>query len=143
MAKPIPGKISSLEVSKDGTQWSKVGGRTDLTLNLTKGAIDASHMDEDGWSNYLPGRRDWSIDGTVRYMEDDEGQKIIIDNYFADEEEIHVRFRLEQGDGKFEFIGKAFATDVSAAPADESPTDMTISLQGNGALEKTQQSATP
>lgn len=139
MSKPIAGKISSLEVSTDGTQWVKVRGRTDMTLNLTKGAIDASHMDEEGWSNYLDGRREWSIDGTLRYIEDDPGQTIIVDNYFADAEEIHVRFRMAQGVGKKEWTGKAVATDVSVTAADEAPSDMTLALQGNGPLTPAEQ----
>lgn len=139
---PIKGSVSSLEVSTDGTVWTPVLGRVDMTLTLTRGTIDASHMDGDGWSNYLAGRRDWSIDGTVRYDEEDEGQKALIDNYFDETDgEIHVRFRLETGAGKREYVGRGFVTDVSPAPADEAPTDMTFTIQGNGPLQRATQNA--
>lgn len=141
MAGEIKGSVSSLEVSTDGgTTWEKVLGRVDMNLSLTKGSVDASHMDGDGWSNYLPGRRDWSVDGTVRYIEEDEGQKALIDNYFDESDgELDIRFRLNQGVGKVEFTGKAFTADVSPSPADEAPTDMSFTLQGNGPLTKEDQ----
>lgn len=140
---PIPGKISSLAVSTDGgTTFTPVLGRVDMTLNVNRGEIDASHMDGGSWANYVMGRRDWTIDGTLRYIEEDEGQAALIDQAFADEAseaEIDVQFRLQEGDGLNEFTGKAFVTALSPAPSDEAPTDMSFTLRGNGPLAKSAQ----
>lgn len=133
----VAGKLSSLEVSKDGNAFVPVFGRTDMSLSLSRGDIDASHMDDDGWAEYLPGRRDWTISGTLRYVEEDEGQKILVDNYFstfAEGEFITVRFTLKPNGRKFE--GRAYVNQLEPAPADESPTDMTITLRGTGPLSK-------
>lgn len=134
----VPGKVSSLAVSTDGgLTWKMVGGRVDMTLNLAKAEIDASHMDGGGWANYLHGRKDASIDFTVRYNEADEGQMALIDNYFsATDEELDVRFRLQTGAGMNQFRGKGFVTALSPAPADEAPTDMSGTIRITGALIK-------
>lgn len=144
---PIAGKLSRLEVSTDtGTTWLKVGGRVDMGLNLNKGEIDASHMDGEDWSNFLQGRKDATIDFSLRYIEDDEGQAALIDHFFASsgiEEEIDVRFRLQEKTGAREFTGKGFVTSLSIPAADEAPTDMTGSIRINGPITKAEQTATP
>ena len=143
MAGPIPGKLSRLYVSTDGgTTWLRVGGRVDLTLNLNRGEIDASHMDSGSWSDFLPGRRDWSLDGTVRYIEEDEGQQALIAQAFAVEDEealLKVRFMLREDPGQTEFTGDVFVTAESISVADEAPADMSITLRGTGPLAKAEQ----
>lgn len=142
MARPIPGKLSRLYVSTDGETWLRVGGRTDLTLNINRGEIDASHMDSGSWSDYLPGRRDWSIDGTVRYIEEDEGQAALIDQAFAVEDEealLKVRFMLREDPGQTEFTGDVFVTSESISASDEASADMSITLRGTGPLTKAEQ----
>lgn len=140
MGTPIAGKVSSLEVSTNGgSTWTLVTGRVDMTLNLNKGEIEASHMDGGDWSNYLAGRKDATVDFTLRYMEDDPGQVILIDNYFGSGTEIDVRFRLQTGTGKNQFSGKGIVTSLSPAPGDEAPTDMSGTIRINGALTKAAQ----
>ena len=143
MAGPIPGKLSRLYVSTDGgTTWLRVGGRVDLTLNINRGEIDASHMDSGSWSDFLPGRRDWSLDGTVRYIEEDEGQQALIAQAFAVEDEealLKVRFMLREDPGQTEFTGDVFVTAESISVADEAPADMSITLRGTGPLAKAEQ----
>lgn len=143
MPGPIPGKLSRLYVSTDGgTTWLRVGGRVDLTLNINRGEIDASHMDSGSWSDFLPGRRDWSLDGTVRYIEEDEGQQALIAQAFAVEDEealLKVRFMLREDPGQTEFTGDVFVTAESISVADEAPADMSITLRGTGPLAKAEQ----
>lgn len=140
---PIPGKLSKLSVSTDGgTTWLPVLGRVDMTLNLNKGEIDGSHMDSDDWSNFLQGRKDASIDFTLRYLPGDEGQEALIDNYFAsqlEETELDVRFRRREVAGEPEFTAKAYVSSLSMAAADEAPQDITGTLRINGAVTKSEQ----
>lgn len=147
MAGPIPGKLSRLYVSTDGgTTWLRVGGRVDLTLNINRGEIDASHMDSGSWSEFLPGRRDWSIDGTVRYIEGDPGQEALVDQAFAVEDEealLKVRFMLREDPGQSEFVGDVFVTSESISVSDEAPADMAITLRGTGPLVRAEQDGEP
>lgn len=145
MATPIPGKLSSLEVSDDGgTTWTPVLGRVDMTLNLEKGEIDASHMDSKDWSDFLHGRKSASIDFSLRYIEDDAGQGLLIDNYFASqlaETLLDVRFRLRTGSGDREFTAKGFVTSLTITAADEAPSDMNGTLRISGAVTPADQPA--
>lgn len=145
MTTPIAGKVSKLEVSSDaGTTWIPVLGRVDMGLNLNKSEIDASHMDADDWASYLQGRKDGTIDFSLRYIEDDEGQAALIENYFASkdtETDLDIRFRLQELTGANEFTGKAFVNSLTITAADEAPSDMNGSLRINGKVTKAKQAS--
>ncbi len=147
MVQPIAGKLSKLDVSiDDGTTWLPVLGRVDMSLNLNKGEIDASHMDSDDWSNFLQGRKDASIDFSLRYLPGDEGQEALITHYFASQQaetELDVRFRMQELAGDPEFTAKAFITSLTISAADEAPQDMNGSLRINGAVKQADQVTTP
>jgi hypothetical protein len=136
------GRLAYLMVAEDGKTptYQKVGKRVDLSLNLSRNENEAPHADDEGWTEYLMGRRNATIDGTVRYDESDAGQQALIDHYFGDKE-ILIKFALETGSGKAEYTGKGFITNLTPSPPDEGPTDMSISIRINGKLEKETQTA--
>lgn len=135
----VEGQVSKLYVSEDGgTTFVPVAKRVDMTLNLNKGEIDASHMDTGGWSEYLEGRKDATIDFTCRYDEEDAGQGILIDNYFEGGT-IKVKFLLKEEIGANEYVADGFVTSLSPAPSDGSPTDMSGSIRLTGVVTKSAQ----
>lgn len=135
----LQGQVSKLMVSDDGgTTYTAVGQRVDMTLNLNKAEIDASHMDTQGWSEYLEGRKDATIDFTVRYDEADAGQIMLIDSYF-DDTVLDFKFMLKEEAGANAYTASGFVTSLSPAPSDGSPTDMSGSIRLTGAVTKTAQ----
>lgn len=145
MSTPIPGKLSKLDVSNDGgNTWTPVLGRVDMSLELQKGEIDASHMDSEDWSDYLHGRKSATINFTLRALPGDPGQEMLIDNYFAsqlDEILLDIRFRQRIGAGEREFLAKGFVTSLTISAGDEAPQDITGTIRISGPVTPADQEA--
>ena len=109
-----------------------VKGRVDWNFNVDKTEIDGSHMDiDDGWSLYLQGRKNCTLTGTLRYIEDDPGQEILVAGAFADDQDnLRVRFRFQDAAETpdiYESFG--FVTNLNPTAPDEDVTNMSFSLR--------------
>lgn len=139
MATPVAGKVSKLEIADwdtDMSEWNayvNVGGRVDWNFNIDKTEIDAGHMDqEDGWSDFLQGRKNATLGGTLRYIEGDDGQEIIIDDAFDDDGHgIKVKFSLAGGGTPQEWESEGFVTNINPSPPDEDVTNMSFNIRLN------------
>ena len=136
MSSPVAGKISVLKVGLTDPATTAVNGRVDWNFNLDKTEIDGSHMDvTDGWSLFLQGRKNATISGTVRYIEDDAGQGILVDNAFAEDTNIHVLFSFAGGTPT-EWKAEAFVTNINPSPPDEDVTNMSFTIRITGAVSE-------
>lgn len=128
----IAGRISTLEVSTDGgTSYDPVGKLVDATLNLNVDELECTTHDSAGAREYLPNHHDATLDGTLRWDQDDVGQGVILDKAF-DKTLAKYRFRIETGTGRLEFVADGFATTYSpGTPLDDTTNiDFTIRLSG-------------
>ncbi len=114
------------------TDWHRVSGRRDVAMELMKAEIDASHMDGNGWSDYLPGRKDARLVGTLLYMEDDPGQALLIDNAYGTVGAVYVRFRLLN----HEYVGKGFVREFNPFASDEAVSEISIQIRIDSAIER-------
>ena len=109
---------------------AKVGGRVDWNLNVDKTEIDASHMDTvGGWSAFLQGRKNASISGTVRYIETDPGQIIMVDNAYGDGEQLFAVFKFNDSVGANEWHAKCFVTNFNPSPPDEDVSNVSFTVR--------------
>ncbi len=132
MAGPVAGKVSTLKVGTT-TANTDVKGRVDFNFNLDKTEIDAGHMDiTGGWGAFLQGRKNATLSGTVRYIESDPGQVILVANAFSDGATIKVAFSF--ADGGTVWTGDGFVTNINPSPADEDVTNMSFTIRLTGAL---------
>ena len=135
MAGPVAGKISTLKVGVTSPATTDVKGRVDFNFNLDKTEIDAGHMDiTNGWSAFLQGRKNATISGTVRYIEEDAGQIILLTNAFADGDTIYVAFTFAAGGDSY--TAQGFVTNINPSPADEDVTNMSFTIRLTGAVAK-------
>lgn len=132
MAGPVAGKLSKLFVGT-ATPDTEVKGRVDWNFNLDKTEIDGSHMDvENGWSLFLQGRKSATITGTVRYIEEDPGQVLLVANAFDDDAVLKTKFSFTTaGD---EYTCDAFVTNINPSPPDEDVTNMSFTMRVTGAV---------
>jgi len=126
------GKVGSLYVSEPGAtpSWQKVGRVVDATFNFSISEIDVS--DQDSTANeYLRGRGDFTIDGTLRYDPQDAGQQLLEESAFEDGEEanIMVRWRSKEGAGEKEYVAEGFVTAWSITRPDEAPQDVSFTIR--------------
>jgi len=134
MAKLL-GRVATLEVSDDGgTTWTKVGRVIEANWNGNRAEIDASDQDDGADSSWLRGRRDTTIDGTLRYDPDDAGQQLLEQSFFADtpEPDLKVRWRSEVGSGKPERMADGFVTTWQQSRPDEAPQDISFTIRLSG-----------
>lgn len=126
----IPGRLSLLEVSQDsGVTYHRVGGNIDATLNINVDELETTSKDSDGHREYIPNHDDVAIDGSMRWLEGDPGQEIML-MQGINKTILSYRFRLQNAPGRKLFVAAGFFTNFSpTAPLDDtSDADFTIRL---------------
>ncbi len=132
MAK-IQGRLGRLAVSSDGgTTWVQVNGIQDMTFTGNADELDVSAHDSGQFREYLQGRKDATIDGTLWWDEADPGQNIVKNAYFSSTR-IDMRFRMEENTGRDEIFTKGIVTSYSpASPNDDAASvDFTLRVTGD------------
>ena len=136
------GKVGSLYVSRIGEDagWKKVGRVVDATFNANWTEVDMSDQDSPN-TEYLRGRGDFSIDGTLRYDPQDEGQALLEESAFEQttEANILVRWRSKEGASEKEYVAPGFVTTFSNSRPDEAPQDISFTIRIAGALQRQDQ----
>ena len=134
----IAGRIGRLAVSSDGgTTFETVGGVQDMSMTGNADELDVSAHDTGQFREYIQGRKDASIDGSMWWDESDVGQEIIKNAYFS-ATRIDVRFRMEEGVGLDEITAKGIVTTMSpTSPNDDAAAwDFTLRLRGDFTFSK-------
>lgn len=131
MAK-MQGRLSEVHVSWDGgTTYTVIGGITDATLNINQGEIKVTSHDSGSFEEYIPGRKDMTIDCSAVYNEADVPQMAIIQSAF-DSTSLHFRFyaKLATGSRMSECEGLITKCNVATPNDDAAKLDFTIRLSG-------------
>lgn len=127
---PIAGRLQRILVSDDGGGiFVNLGGIVDATLNLNIDELEVTSHDDNGARVYIPNHHDATVDGTLRWDEDDSGQGKILDAVF-DKSVFEIEFYMEVTAGRVYFTADAFATSFApGAPLDDAATlDLTLRL---------------
>lgn len=130
MTVAIPGRLAELEVSQDGgATYQKVGGVVDATLNINVDELETTSHDSEGHREYIPNHDDASIDGTVRWLEGDPGQEILL-MQGINKVSLQFRFRMQRAMGRKIFVASGFFTSFSpSGPLDDTAdADFTVRL---------------
>lgn len=128
----VAGRISRIEVSDDlGVSWENLGNLVEATFNLNVDELECTTHDSNGAREYIPNHHDAEITGQLRWDQDNLGQGIVLDAAFA-KTVFMVRFRIEVGTGRLEFVADGFATTYSpSTPLDDTANiDFTLRLSG-------------
>lgn len=130
MTAAIPGRLAYLEVSQDGGgTYQRLGGLVDATLNINIDELETTSHDSDGHREYIPNHDDATIDGTIRWLEGDPGQEILLMQGIS-KVVLQFRFRMQNAPGRKLFVASGFPTAMSpSAPLDDTAdADLTIRL---------------
>ncbi len=111
-----------------------IGGQRSTTINRSAESIDATSKDTEGyWKESLAGFKEWSIDTDIVLVDSDEAVSIL-EEAFLNSENVDVILKSTvTGAG---FRGNASITDLSMEYPYDDVVTASLSLQGNGALEK-------
>lgn len=110
-------KVATPVVAPATPTYEKAGKMDSLTINLNLAEIEAGHFDDGGWTPYLTGKQDATIDFSCKIDTDastgmlDAGQEILLEAYF-DKTEILVKFAQRTGTGIREWSSTALVTSL-------------------------------
>jgi len=130
MTMAIPGRLAKLEVSQDGgATYQLLGGLVDATLNINVDELETTSHDSDGHREYIPNHDDATIDGTMRWLEGDPGQEILL-MQGINKVVLQFKFRMQTAGGRKIFVAGGFFTAMSpTGPLDDmADADFTIRL---------------
>ena len=134
----IAGRLSRLEVSTDGgTVYNDVGNLVSATMNLNVDALECTVHQDNGARTFVPGHHDATIDGSLRWEQDDTGQAAIRASAFA-KTTLDYRFRIETGSGRVEYTGQGFATSYSPSTDLDDTANIDFTIQMSGLAEAVQ-----
>lgn len=131
-------KVSGMKVKlyiKNVATGVVLGGQKSATLNRSAESMDATAKDSEGnWKEAVAGFKEWSIDADGCFVQDDAAYELL-EAAFMDSTEVECYLEFPSGT---KYSGKAIVTDFPIeAPFDDLVT-YSLSLQGNGALAKTE-----
>lgn len=132
----IPGRLAALYVSFDnGANFAKLGSVIDLSMNLNVDELECTTHDSGGTREYIPNFSDATIEGSVRWNEDDPQQVTLLFTMFPDPTSFKIQFMLEDGvPGRRRFDADAFLTNLSPS----APLDGTVDADMSMRLSKVQ-----
>jgi len=113
----------------------KIGDNRECTLNVSQTLLDATSKDDSNWIKRLAGQREWSVDVTTLYDEDNSFDVVDAIELILNATKVQVEFSIGTN-GTTYFYGDAFLAtgSISAPMADMSTSGLTF--QSDGELNK-------
>nr|BDD45776.1 hypothetical protein 5 [bacterium]BDD47215.1 hypothetical protein 8 [bacterium] len=117
--------------------FSALGEIKDATLTVSTGEIDATSFDSNGWSQFIPGLKDWTVEVEALYVDSDAGQSALWDA-LVNGDQLKVQL-APKGDasGDVLYEGSAFMTSWEVNNPIDDAVVLTMSLRGTGELLET------
>ena len=131
----IAGFNARVSVSTDGgTTFKLIGEARDATLNISQNEIEATSFDSGGWSEYIPGLKEWTVDIEALYIPTNDGQDALYDGLVAGSK-VQVKLLPKTGTGNTGYKGDAFVTSWEINPTPDDAVAVSISFRGTGVLD--------
>lgn len=132
--KPEKGQSYIVEVSTDGTTYSKVGFMRTKSLGRTRTTIETSSDDNPDHTSRISAMKDWSLSGESLRVFDDEGQQAIEEAYESDEA---VSWRFTNNvTGADEWEGMGILTDATITANTNEVVTYRVAVEAAGPLTR-------
>jgi len=128
----IPGRLARLVLSDDaGTTYLNLGGIVDITMNVNIDELEVTSHDSNGAREYIPNHHDVTMDVSMRWMDGDPGQEILLNAAWA-KTSLLFRLVMETALNRKQFEGSCFATTSNpSGPLDDAAAmDSTLRCSG-------------
>lgn len=131
----IAGFNARVSISTNGgTSFSLLGEARDATLNISQNEIDATSFDSGGWSEFIPGLKEWTVDTEALYIPDNAGQDALYES-LVNGTKIQIKLLPKTGSGNIGYEGEAFVTSWEINPTPDDAIAVSVSFRGTGLLE--------
>ena len=108
-----------------------LGAQKNCTLSLEADSIDVSNKNSFGWSDFIPGTKNWSISCDGQFITDDQGQKALMDAYIAS---TFVDIEMKNEGETIYYKGKAMITSLELDAPYDDVFAYSVEFTGKGAL---------
>jgi TP901-1 family phage major tail protein len=134
MSGPVAGIDFLVKVENKDTPgtFDTLGGQQDASMSLKTGESTVQTKDIGNWEKKLKGNKGWSISADAAWVESDVAYKELEAKWFAGEE-VKVQVLTQAGNT---YTGSAIIAVIDYDMPTEGAATMSISLSGNGALDK-------
>ena len=135
----IKGNTGLLQVDADGSgTYTTVAQLTDWSVDINADQIEVSAM---GTANkeFLAGHYSWSLSATMRYVEDDAGQELMLTSMTTGAE-MHIKLyhTSSSGTGSGDYWqGSLINGSLSTSASLNDTVNVSLSAQGSGSLTYT------
>lgn len=110
-----------------------IAGQRNATLNMNGDTIDKTSKDSEGWKEFDPSYKSWTIDADGLLVENDAAYDALITAFMAGNT-ISAEVLMPSGD---KYSGTAIITSFPISGPYQDDVTYSLSLQGTGALTQT------
>jgi predicted secreted protein len=132
----IAGFNARVSISIDGgTSFQLIGEARDATLSISQNEIEATSFDSAGWSEYIPGLKEWSVDVEALYIPTNVGQENLFEA-LVDGTLLKIKLLPKTGTGNLGYEGDVFVSSWEINPTPDDAVSVSVSFRGTGFLEQ-------
>ena len=132
----IAGFNARVSISIDGgTSFQLIGEARDATLSISQNEIEATSFDSAGWSEYIPGLKEWSVDVEALYIPTNVGQENLFEA-LVDGTLLKIKLLPKTGTGNLGYEGYVFVSSWEINPTPDDAVSVSVSFRGTGLLEQ-------
>lgn len=133
----IAGVDVLLKVADESGTMQVLGGQSGATLNREAETIDTTDKTSGGFSSAMAGIISWSIDADGFVVLGDEAFDLIEDTFLARERfQVEIRVGADDNTNGRTYKGWVYITDLPLEFAQDDAVTYSLSLQGDGVLER-------
>lgn len=131
----IAGFNARVSISADGgSSYQVIGEARDATLSISQNEIEATSFDSAGWSEYIPGLKEWSVDIEALYIPTNVAQENLFDA-LVNGTTLKIKLLPKTGTGNTCYEGDVFVSSWEINPTPDDAVSVSVSFRGTGLLE--------
>lgn len=115
--------------------WTKIAGQRGATLNRSAETMESTSKDSTGWKEFEQSFKEWSIEAEGLLVDGDAGY-LELEEAFNNGTKLKVELKMDTAGDKW--TGSVIVTDLPVEMPYDDLVSYSVTLQGSGALTKTE-----
>lgn len=108
-----------------------LGYQKNCTLSLESDSIDVSNKNSNGWSDFIPGTKSWTISCDGQFAVEDTAQAQLLDAF---KNNTFVTIEMKNADETIYYKGEAMITSLELEASYDDVFAYSVEFQGKGVL---------